>query len=73
MGLFNVRREQRKPAPAPMSSNARTTKQWQRWEARQGCISCGEKGCHRMNHSHPICLACGSAYCDGEACPSRRR
>jgi hypothetical protein len=73
MGLF------RKKPPTPSStgvavpSNARTTQQWQRWEASRGCVSCGKKGCHRMNHSYVFCLRCGSAYCNGDACPGRRR
>lgn len=53
----------------PIPSNARTVKQWQTWEAARGCVTCGQKGCHRMNHSYSTCTGCGSAYCNGDDCP----
>jgi hypothetical protein len=71
MGLFN-----KKPKPTsgyqPIPSNARSVEEWQQWEASRGCSACGKKGCHRMNHSYSTCRRCGSAYCNGDACPGRR-
>jgi len=72
MGLFKKKQQPQPSTYVPIPSNALTLKQWQQWEARQGCSTCGRKGCHRMRHSYTECGACGSAYCNGDACPGRR-
>ncbi|GAA2717948.1 hypothetical protein ACFY2R_05250 [Micromonospora olivasterospora] len=73
MGLFSKKPKSEPTSYKPIPSNARTVTQWQQWEAARGCVACEKKGCHRMNHSYSMCTRCGSAYCNGDACPGRRR
>lgn len=76
MGLFSKKKAPVDPWQTgnykPIPSSAKTTKQWQAWEAERGCVTCGKKGCHRMRHSYTACGRCGSAYCNGDACPGYR-
>lgn len=73
MGLFSRKSKPQQSSYRPIPSNARTEREWQQWEARRGCSSCGKTGCNRTNHSYTICGGCGSAYCNGDACPGRGR
>lgn len=57
-------------AELPLPPPRRLTEEEHRWlESRRGCSMCGRRGCNRTNHSHPTCVACGSAYCNGDDCP----
>ena len=71
MGLFKKPAKTAAYTPAPSSS--KSTAQWRSWERSRGCVICGKKGCDRMNHSHSLCTGCGSAYCNGDGCPGRKR
>ena len=71
MGLFSKKKPTAPCGPIP--SSARTTQQWRQWEAARGCAVCGRRGCDRMRHSYDTCGGCGSAYCNGDACPGTRR
>jgi hypothetical protein len=74
MSLFSKRSQPTGRTYEPAPSDAKTPAQWRNWERGRGCAICGKKGCDRFNHnSVAFCTGCGSAYCNGDACPGRRK